>query len=197
MGTNELLGVADMVVLGALGTTAQAGLAGANGLVVVFVISLTAFGMGLRIIAAQTVGAADTSRFGTLVRSAAVAPLAIAFAAILVSAIAGAPVLRAMLPAGYDVAAAARYLTLRSWCLVPMVGIDILSSALASTGDSRLWLRAAAVVNAVHWPLLCVLALGLGTHRAYGIVGAGDVVAGGADVRVRLRAVGGGAAAAA
>ncbi|MCA1665616.1 MAG: hypothetical protein LC659_15335 [Myxococcales bacterium] len=50
---------------------------------------------------------------------------------------------------------------------------SIAYAAFGAAGDTRFGLKLLLVINAVHIPLLLVLALGVGTHRPYGIVGAG------------------------
>ena len=156
-----------------LGTAALAAITGATAIFMVLGIGLFAFGTGLRIVGAQAIGGGRSERFGTIVRSAAVVPLGIALAAA-VAAIPGArPMLHAILPAGAPLDAAANYLTLRAFCLIPMACSGMLIIAFATAGDARLALRTLVVINLVHVPLVFVLALGAGTHHAFGLTGAG------------------------
>ncbi len=170
---DQLLGIVDTIAIGSLGTAALAGITGAAGVFMVLGIGLFAFGTGLRIVGAQAIGAGQSERFGSIVRSAIVVPLAIALIAAL-AAIPGAhPLLQAILPRGAPLEASAHYLTLRAFCLIPMVCSGMLIMAFATAGDSRLALRVLLVINAVHVPLVFVLALGAGTHHPLGLTGAG------------------------
>lgn len=170
---DQLLGIVDTIAIGALGTAALAGITGATGVFAVLGIGLFAFGSGLRIVGAQAIGAGQSERFGAIVRSAAIAPLAIALLAALVSLVGAHPLLAAILPRGAPVDAASRYLELRAFCLLPMVCSGLLIMAFATAGDTRLALRVLIVINAIHVPLVFVLALGVGTHHALGLTGAG------------------------
>jgi MATE family, multidrug efflux pump len=170
---DQLLGIVDTIAIGSLGTAALAGITGAAGVFMVLGIGLFAFGTGLRIVGAQAIGAGQSERFGAIVRSAALVPLAIALVAALASIGGARPLLHAILPSGAPLDAAAYYLTLRAFCLIPMVCSGLLIMAFATAGDSRLALRVLIVINAVHVPLVFVLALGAGTHHAFGLTGAG------------------------
>jgi putative MATE family efflux protein len=171
--SDQLLSIVDTIAVGALGTAALAGITGATGVFMVLAIGLFAFGTGLRIVGAQAIGAGRSERFGAIVRAAAVTPLAIALLAALASLVAARPLLHAILPPDAALDAAARYLTLRSLCLLPMVCSGLLIVAFATAGDSRLALRVLLVINAVHVPLVFVLVLGVGTHHPLGLTGAG------------------------
>lgn len=170
---DQLLGIVDTIAIGSLGASALAGITAAFGIFMVLGIGLFAFGTGLRIVGAQAIGAGKSERFGAIVRSAAVVPLAIATVAALASPGVSRPLLHAILPAGAPLDAAAHYLVLRAFSLIPMVCSGILIVAFATAGDSRLALRVLLVINAVHIPLVFVLALGAGTHHAFGLTGAG------------------------
>lgn len=170
---DQLLGIVDTIAIGALGTGALAAITGAVAVFMVLGIGLFAFNSPVRILGAQAIGAGQSHRFGAIVRAAAVAPLAIALCAVAASAIAGKPLLHVLLPADVPLDAAARYLVLRAICLVPMVCGGLLIVAFATAGDSRLALRVLIVINAVHVPLVFVLALGWLTHRPLGLTGAG------------------------
>lgn len=170
---DQLLGIVDTIAIGALGTAALAGITAAVGVFMVLGIGLFAFGTGLRIVGAQAIGAGASERFGAIVRAAAIVPLAIAIAAALVSIPAARPLMQAILPAGAQLDPAASYLVLRSFCLIPMVCSGTLIVAFATAGDSRLALRVLLVINAVHIPLVFILALGWLTHHPLGLTGAG------------------------
>ncbi len=170
---DQLLGIVDTIAIGALGTAALAGITAAVGIFMVLGIGLFAFGSGIRIVGAQAIGARQSERFGEIVRAATVVPFAIATLAALSSLVLAGPLIHAIAPAGADMNAAARYLTLRSFCLIPMVCTGALIVAFATAGDSRLALRVLLVINAVHIPLVFILALGWLTHRPLGLTGAG------------------------
>jgi putative MATE family efflux protein len=171
--SDQLLSIVDTIAIGALGTAALAGITGATGVFMVLGIGLAAFFTGLRIVGAQAIGSGQSERFGAVVRAAAVAPLAIALLAVLASLFGARPLLHVILPPDAALDAAARYLTLRSVCLLPMVCSGLLITAFATAGDSGLALRVLLVINAVHVPLVFVLALGAGTHHPLGLTGAG------------------------
>ena len=170
---DQLLGVVDTIAIGSLGAAALAGITGAVGVFMVLGIGLFAFGSGLRIVGAQAIGAGQGERLGAIVRAAAVVPLGIALFAALISSVAGRPLLHAILPLGAPLDASVHYLILRCCCLVPMVCSGMLIVAFATAGDSRLALRVLIVINAVHVPLVFVLALGVLSHHAFGLTGAG------------------------
>ena len=170
---DQLLGIVDTIAIGALGTAALAGITGAVGVFMVVGIGLFAFGSGVRIIGAQAIGAGESERYGAIVRAAVVAPLAIAVLASLAALTSARPLLHAILPAGAPLEASSHYLVLRCLCLIPMVCSGLLAVAFATAGDSKPTLRLLLVINAVHVPLVFVLALGIGTHYAFGLTGAG------------------------
>ncbi|HTJ25879.1 MAG TPA: MATE family efflux transporter [Candidatus Limnocylindria bacterium] len=170
---DQLLGIVDTIVIGALGAGALAGITAAVGVFMVLGIGLFAFGSGLRIVGAQAIGAGQSERFGAIVRASAIAPLAIALLAALASLGGARPLLALIIPAGAPLDASAHYLMLRSFCLLPMVCSGLLIVAFATAGDAKLALRVLVVINAVHIPLVLVLALGVGTHHPFGLTGAG------------------------
>lgn len=170
--SDQLLGVVDTIAIGSLGVASLAGITGAMSVFLVFGIGLFAFGSGLRIVGAQAIGGGRSDRFGTIVRSSTVVPLAIAFALAVLFGLVARPLMALVLPPTAAVDAAAQYLAIRAWCLVPMVLTGQLIVAFATAGDTRLALRALVAINVVHIPLLLVLALGALTHRPYGLAGA-------------------------
>jgi putative MATE family efflux protein len=170
---DQLLGIVDTIAIGVLGTAALAAITGAVGVFMVLGIGLFAFGSGVRIIGAQAIGAGQSERFGAIVRAAIVVPLGIAIAAALVSLPTARPLMQTILPHGAPLEAAAHYLILRCFCLIPMVCSGMLAVAFATAGDSKPTLRLLVVINAVHVPLVFVLALGVGTHHGFGLTGAG------------------------
>jgi putative MATE family efflux protein len=170
---DQLLGIVDTIAIGALGTAALAGIAGAVGVFMVLGIGLFAFGSGVRIAGAQAIGAGESARYGAIVRAAIVAPLAIAVFAAFASTLAARPLMHAILPLGAPLDASAHYLMLRCACLIPMVCSGMLAVAFATAGESKPTLNLLLVINAVHVPLVFVLALGAVTHHAFGLTGAG------------------------
>ncbi|HEV2738657.1 MAG TPA: MATE family efflux transporter [Candidatus Elarobacter sp.] len=170
---DQLLGIVDTIAIGALGTAALAGITGAVGVFMVLGIGLFAFGSGVRIVGAQAIGAGQSARYGAIVRAAIVTPLAIALVAALASTLAARPLMHAILPAGAPLDASAHYLMLRCACLIPMVCSGMLAVAFATAGESKPTLHLLLVINAVHVPLVFVLALGAVTHHAFGLTGAG------------------------
>jgi putative MATE family efflux protein len=170
---DQLLGIVDTIAIGALGSAALAGITGATSVFIVLGIGLFAFASGVRIVGAQAIGAGESERYGAIVRAATVVPLIIATLAALASLVAARPLLHVILPAGAPLGASAHYLMLRCACLIPMVCSGMLAVAFATAGDSKPTLRLLLVINAVHVPLVFVLALGLFTHHPFGMTGAG------------------------
>ncbi len=169
---DQLLGVVDTIAIGTLGAAALAQITTAMSIFLVFAIGLFGFGSGLRILGAQAIGAGRSDRFGTIVRSSTVVPLAIAAVIVSSLAIFAHPLMAAMLSPHVATRPAANYLAIRSVSLLPMVITGMLASAFATAGDTKISLRILIVANVVHIPLLCVLALGLGTHHPFGLTGA-------------------------
>ncbi|HEY4440830.1 MAG TPA: MATE family efflux transporter, partial [Candidatus Elarobacter sp.] len=170
---DQLLGIVDTIAIGALGAAPLAALTGAAAVFMVLAVGMYAWATGVRIVGAQAIGAGESERFGTIVRSAAVVPLAIAVGAALVTIVVARPLLHAILPASAPLDAAANYLILRNLCLPIMVVSTLLIVAWATAGDSRLGLRVLIAINVIHVPLVFVLALGAGTHHPFGVTGAG------------------------
>ena len=170
---DQVLGIADTIAIGSLGTRPLAAIAAATGVFLVLGIGLFGFGSGLRIVGAQAIGAGRSDRFGTIVRSSIVVPALVALLVALAFATFARPLMHAMLPPDVDAASAARYLALRGWSLPFVVVTMQLIVAFATAGDTKLAVRILIAMNVVHIPLLCVLALGWGTHHALGLVGAG------------------------
>jgi MATE family multidrug resistance protein len=173
MVSDQLLGVVDTIAIGSLGTAALAGITGATGVFMVLGIGLFAFGSGVRIVGAQAIGAGQSARYGAIVRAAVVVPLIIATVAALAALVAAKPLLHAILPVGAPLDASAHYLMLRAACLIPMVCSGMLAVAFATAGETKPTLHLLLVINAVHVPVVFVLALGALTHHAFGLTGAG------------------------
>jgi putative MATE family efflux protein len=170
---DQLLGIADTIVIGVFGPAALAAITAGASVFLTLLIPLFAFNAGPRIMGAQAVGAGDMTAFGRVVRASTAVPLAFAIVFI-VGTLAGArPLLHAILAGDSHSGEAATYLILRTISLVPIVISGTAVAAFGAAGDTRLALRLLIVINAVHLPLLAILALGIGTHHPLGIVGAG------------------------
>lgn len=170
---DQLLGVADTIVIGSIGTTALAAVTGA--FTIWFLVVLTLFGLrsGLVIVGAQRIGAGDADGFGAAVRAAAIAPMLGALIAGTISLFGGEALLRVLVGPLPTVHAGAVYLTLRVFSLFFGAITFTLASGLAAAGNTKTGLRAMIAINVVHLPLLFVLALGWLTHRPLGVIGAG------------------------
>jgi putative MATE family efflux protein len=173
LSADQLLGIADTIVIGFFGPAALAGITAASGVFVSVVIPLFAFNAGTRIMGAQAVGVGDMQRFGRIVRASAVVPFAIAVTGAAVSLPAARPLMDVMLGGIPSADAAAAYLVLRCASMIPIVVSGVAIAAFAAAGDTRLALRVLVAINLIHIPLLLVLALGLGTHHPLRLTGAG------------------------
>jgi putative MATE family efflux protein len=170
---DQMLGIADTIAIGSLGTDALAAATAAATSFTALAITLYGLNSGAAVLAAQAIGAEDRALFGRIVRSAAVAPLAIAVAmAIAGHLCAHALILRLAGPLP-TVPAAAAYFALRCLSLVPLVFSGLAVAVIGAAGDTKFMAVLLLLVNAIHIPLLLVLALGLGTHHAFGLIGAG------------------------
>ena len=170
---DQFLGIADTIVIGVLGTAALAGISAATSVFIVIAIGLWAFPNAARIMGAQALGAGNARLFGLIMRSSAIAPLAVALAVAALSFFLATPLMRAMLGAIPSQDAAAHYLVLRCISLVPIAVSSHVIAAFGTAGNMRLAPRTLAIINIVHIPLLIVLALGVGTHVQLGLFGAG------------------------
>jgi putative MATE family efflux protein len=170
---DQLLGIADTIVIGAFGASALAAITAGTSVFLALLIPLFAFNAGPRIMGAQAVGAGDMARFGRVVRASAVVPFAISILVILGTLGGARPLLHAILAGAPHANEAATYVTLRAFSLLPIIVTGTAIAAFGAAGDTGLSLRVLIAINAVHLPLLAVLALGVGTHHPLGIVGAG------------------------
>lgn len=170
---DQLLGIADTIAIGALGTVALAGATAANVAFVIVLFAMSGFLTGMSIIGSQRIGARDVEGYASAVRAGAVAPLVIAFTAIIASFGLATPAIHAMVGPIASLHASATYLILRCFCLLPIAVSGTLIVGLGAAGNRKLGILVLAIINIVHIPLLLVLALGWLTHRPYGIVGAG------------------------
>ena len=170
---DQLLSVVDTIVIGALGTVALAGATGAFALFITLVFALFGFASGISIVAAQRVGAGDIDGLGKTARAGAVAPMALALLFIALSLILAKPVLGSMVGPIASLGASAVYLILRCVSLIPIVISLSIISALGAAGNRRPQVIALILINAIHVPLVFILALGWLTHHPFGIPGAG------------------------
>ena len=173
MAGDQLLSVVDTIVIGALGTVALAGATGAFALFITLVFVLFGFASGISIIASQRVGAGDIEGLGKTTRAGAIPPLLLALLFIALASVLAKPVLTLMVGPIASVDASAAYLILRCISLVPMAISLSIISALGAAGNRRPQVTALIVLNAVHVPLVFMLALGWLTHHPFGMVGAG------------------------
>jgi MATE family multidrug resistance protein len=170
---DQVLGIADTIVIGTLGTAALAAITGATTVFIVIVLALHGLSQGAAILAAQAAGARDFERFGRITRAALLVPLACGLAIALAALWLAAPGIRALVGPLPTAGAGAEYLILRCWSICPVTISGIAYTVFAAAGDTRLGLRLLVWINVIHIPLLLVLALGWGTHHPLGLVGAG------------------------
>ena len=170
---DQFLGIADTIVVGALGTVALAGISAATSVFVIPAIGLWAFPAAARILGAQALGRGDAVAFGKIVRSSAVTPVAVAATLAILSMFVAEPLMALMLGPIPIHNAAANYLLLRCISLIPIAISSQAIGAFGAAGDTRLAPKTLFIINIVHIPLLIVLALGLGTHVRLGLFGAG------------------------
>ncbi len=170
---DQFLGIADTIVVGALGTAALAGISAATSIFIILAIGLWAFPSAARIMEAQALGSGDVAAFGRIVRSSLVTPVLIAIVVAVASLFAAEPTMKLMLGGIPIRGAAAHYLILRCISLIPITIGSQAIAAFGAAGDARLAPRALFLINIVHIPMLVVLALGVGTHVPLGLFGAG------------------------
>ena len=170
---DQFLGIADTIAIGSLGADALAAATAATTAFTALAIALNGLHAGTSVLAAQAIGAEDYARFGRIVRSAAIAPLVVALACAVAAHFLGDALIFALIGPLGTAHAASLYFGLRCASLVPMVASGLAIAAIGAAGNTRFFALLLLVVNAVHVPLLLVLALGLGTHHAFGLVGAG------------------------
>lgn len=170
---DQLLGIVDTIVIGTFGAPALAAVTGATSIFIALVLGMHGFSQGPGILGAQAIGAKDSERFGAIVRAAIVLPVLLGFAIALASIWLAHPLMAALLGKLPTSGAGATYLVLRCMSLVPIAFSSIAYVAFGAAGNTRFGLKLLGVINAIHIPLVLVLALGVGTHRPLGIAGAG------------------------
>lgn len=170
---DQLLGVVDTIAIGSLGAVALAGATAASTIFLTFVFALSGLMTGTSIIAAQRIGAEDVNGFARTVRAGIVGPMLLAVACLVLSIPSATPLLHALVGNLPSAGASARYLILRCASMIPIAVSGTLIVGLGAAGNRIFGIWTLVVVNAVHIPLLLVLALGFGTHHPFGIEGAG------------------------
>jgi putative MATE family efflux protein len=170
---DQLLGIVDTVAIGALGIVALAGATAASTLFVAIAFGITGLLTGLSIIAAQRIGARDIDGFSRTVRAGAVAPILLGAVCFALSIPFGTLAIHALVGPLASAGAAGTYLMLRCASTVPMMISGAQIVGLGAAGNRVLGIWVLIVINAVHIPLLLILALGWGTHHPFGMIGAG------------------------
>jgi putative MATE family efflux protein len=170
---DQLLGTADTIAIGSLGTVALAGATAAN--TVAIVVTFAAFGLvsGTGILAAQRIGAHDIDGFGRTLRAGVAAPFAVGLLCLLLSLLGAAAAMHGLIGDLPSAHASAIYLILRCAAIMPIALSATLIVGIGAAGNQRLGVLVLIVVNLIHIPLLLVLGLGWFTHHPFGIVGAG------------------------
>jgi putative MATE family efflux protein len=170
---DQLLGTADTIAIGSLGTVALAGATAAN--TISLVVTFAAFGLvsGTGIVAAQRIGAHDIDGFGRTLRAGVAAPFAVGLLCLLLSLFGATAAMHGLIGDLASAHASAIYLILRCAAIMPIALSATLIVGIGAAGNQRLGVLVLIVVNAIHIPLLLVLGLGWLTHHPFGIVGAG------------------------
>jgi len=170
---DQLLGTADTIAIGSLGTVALAGATAAN--TIAIVVTFAAFGLvsGTGIVAAQRIGAHDVDGFGRTLRAGVAAPFAVGAFCLFLSVFGAAAAMHGLIGDLPSAHASANYLVLRCAAIMPMALSATLIVGIGAAGNQRLGVLVLIVVNAIHIPLLLLLGLGWLTHHPFGIVGAG------------------------
>jgi multidrug resistance protein, MATE family len=170
---DQLLGTADTIAIGSIGTVALAGATAASTLFLAIVFAVSGFLSGTSIVAAQRIGARDVDGFARTIRAGVVVPMITAVVCFAVSLVGSGQAIHWMIGDLASAHASAVYLVLRCASIVPIVISGTLIVGLAAAGNRQLGVLVLIVVNAIHIPLLLMLGLGWWTHHPFGIVGAG------------------------
>ncbi len=183
-----LMGVADTLVMGQVGTVAQAGV----GLGATFVWTFMAFFRGLSTGAQSVVAAADGAGNRDRVERAAASGLLVGLGSGLIAAVGLWAATRWALPVLVDDAAVAgsatRYLEVRVFGLPLTLTAFGLMAGLQGLGDSRARMHASVAGNVVNIGLDLVLVFGLGPIPALGEAGAAWATVVGAAVMLGIYA---------
>ncbi|MBV8148394.1 MAG: MATE family efflux transporter [Candidatus Eremiobacteraeota bacterium] len=170
---DQLLGVVDTIAIGSLGTVALAGATAANTVFLTLVFALSGLMTGTSIIAAQRIGGEDVDGFARTVRAGILGPMVLAVLCLGLSIPFGSWTLHAIIGGLPSAGPSATYLVLRCASMIPIAISGTLIVGLGAAGNRIFGVWTLLVINAVHIPLLLVLALGFGTHHPLGIEGAG------------------------
>jgi putative MATE family efflux protein len=170
---DQVLGIVDTIAIGSLGTTALAGITASTTVFFTLIITVNGLWSGFSIIAAQRVGAHDLDGYARTVRAGGLIPGIVTLLLAALSIPLAPPLLHGMLGDLPSAHAASLYLMLRCASLVPINVSATLIVGLGAAGNRKLGIYLLALINAIHIPLLLVLALGWLTHHPFGIVGAG------------------------
>ena len=170
---DQLLGIVDTIAIGSLGTVALAGATAASTVFIAVSFGLYGFLTGLSIIAAQRIGANDVDGFARTIRAGALTPLLLGALCFAASVPLATPTIHALVGNLASAHASGVYLALRCASLIPMIVSGAIIVGLGAAGNRVLGILVLVVINAVHIPLVLVLALGWGTHHPFGIEGAG------------------------
>jgi MATE family multidrug resistance protein len=170
---DQLLGIVDTIVIGHFGANALAAITGANTIFVTSALATHGLVQGAGILGAQAIGAGDDRAFGRVTRAALAVPLVLTLVAIALAVWQAETVVRLMVGPLPTAGAGATYLILRMISLVPITFAALAYTVFSAAGDTRFSFNLLLIINAVHIPLLLVLALGIGTGHALGIEGAG------------------------
>jgi putative MATE family efflux protein len=170
---DQLLGTADTIAIGSIGTVALAGATAANTLFLTIVFAVSGFLSGTSIVAAQRIGAHDVDGFARTVRAGIVVPLVVGALCFAASLSGSSAAIHWMIGDLASAHASSIYLMLRCASIVPIVISGTLIVGLASAGNRQLGILVLLVVNLIHIPLLLILGLGWWTHHPFGIEGAG------------------------
>jgi len=171
--SDQLLGIADTIAIGTFGTLPLAAVTAAGTIFVVLIFVSHGFVSGLSILGAQAIGANDGDRFGRLIRASVVVPMLLAFVFTAASIAYGHRAMQLYVGELGIAGIAAPYLMLRCASLIPIAIGGVAYSAFAAAGNTGFGARLVLLINAVHIPLLLVLALGVATHHPLGVLGAG------------------------
>jgi len=170
---DQLLGIVDTIVIGHFGANALAAITGANAIFVTAALATHGMVQGAGILGAQAIGAGDDRAFGRVTRSALAVPLLLTLVAIALALWQAHAVVRLMVGPLPTASAGANYLILRMISLIPITFAALAYTVFSAAGDTRFAFKLLLIINAVHIPLLLVLALGIGTGHPLGIEGAG------------------------
>lgn len=173
MAGDQFLGIADTIAIGTLGATQLAGATAASSAALILIFLLAGLWNGISIIAAQRIGADDTSGFARAIRAGGAVSLAIGAVCAFASLSFGSAAMHGMLGNLSSVPEATTYFILRCFALIPIAITGTAITALGAAGHRKFAIAILAVINIVHIPLLLILGLGWLTHRPYGIAGAG------------------------